>query len=258
MPLDHNDTYIPPASEEQKPYWGFWATIGFSLLIFIVFSLLQFVILLAYAYSINNGDITPENLEHILTSLSLNGDAISIAEIPSALIGTALVILIAYSRKTLTVKDYLDLTPPGIFTLVKWLGFMVLLIITMEAVNIALNRELPDFMGKVYNSATNLPLLWIAVVLMAPLFEEFLFRGFMLEGLRHSFIGTAGAILITSAIWAIIHAQYELFEVFTIFLIGIALAIARIRSQSLYVPIAMHALMNLSASILMEMSTVQQ
>lgn len=258
MQPDRNEAYIPPPATDKKTYWGFWATIGFSLLIFILFSLLQFIFLLAYAYTINSGNITAENLEHILKSLSLNGDAISVAEIPSALIGTALVIIIAYSHKTLAVKDYLDLKPPGIFTLLKWLGFMVLLIITLEAVNIALNRETPDFMGMVYNSATNLPLLWIAVVLMAPLFEEFLFRGFMLEGLRHSFVGTAGAIIISSAIWAIIHAQYELFEVFTIFLIGIAFAIAKLRSGSLYVPMAMHLLMNLSASVLMEISTVQQ
>ena len=257
MTMISNDIYTPPEPVEENPYWGFWATLGFGLAIFIIFSILQFGLLLGYAYAVHDGNIAPDKLQAVLKSLSFNGDAISLAEIPSALVGTALVLFFVFIRKTLSTRHYLDLNVPSVLTLLKWLGVMILVIIAMEAVNIALGRETPEFMGKVYQSATNLPMLWIAVVLMAPLFEEFLFRGFLLEGFRHSFIGTPGAIIITSAIWAVIHGQYELFDIMTIFIIGIVLAIAKLRTKSLYVPMAMHLLMNLSASVLMEISTTQ-
>ena len=117
-----------------------------------------------------------------------------------------------------------------------------------------LDRPTPEFMTRVYSSTQNLPLLWIAVAVGAPFFEEFLFRGFLLEGLSRSRLGLTGAILLTSASWAIIHMQYGWFEIISIFFVGIALCIAKLKSNSLYVPIAMHMLMNLVASIGMELS----
>jgi len=239
-------------SEEKSPYWGFWATIGFSLLVFVSFSILQATIVLIYGFSLHDWSIDSAELESVILSLAYNGDAISIAEIPSALIGTFFVVFLAYNRKILTIKEYLDLRTPNILDLLKWLGLMILVVIIMESVNVLLDRETPDFMSKVYESTTYKPLLWIAVVIGAPFFEEFLFRGFLLEGLRHSKLGVVGAIFITSAIWAVIHLQYGTFEIFTIFLIGIVLAMAKIRTKSLYVPIAMHLFMNLTASVLME------
>jgi membrane protease YdiL (CAAX protease family) len=46
--------------------------------------------------------------------------------------------------------------------------------------------------------------------------------------------------------------QYGWFEMINIFAIGIILAIARLKTGSLYVPIAMHMSMNLLASVAME------
>ena len=91
-------------------------------------------------------------------------------------------------------------------------------------------------------------------ILNDPFFEEFLFRGFLIEGLSRSKVGVIGAVILTSASWAIIHMQYGWFEIISIFFIGIVLCIAKIKSKSLYVPIAMHMLMNLVASIGMELS----
>ena len=109
-------------------------------------------------------------------------------------------------------------------------------------------------MTKVYANTQNLPLFWIAVSIAAPFFEEFLFRGFLLEGMSKSRLGLTGAIILTSATWAIIHMQYGWFEIISIFFIGILLCIAKVKSKSLYVPIAMHMLMNLTASIGMELT----
>jgi membrane protease YdiL (CAAX protease family) len=49
--------------------------------------------------------------------------------------------------------------------------------------------------------------------------------------------------------------QYGWFEIISIFFIGILLGIAKIKTKSLYVPIAMHMLMNLAASVGMALGT---
>jgi len=69
------------------------------------------------------------------------------------------------------------------------------------------------------------PLLWFAIIVMAPLFEESLFRGFLIAGMQRSRIG---AILIT-----LIHLQYEAFYLVYIFIGGILLGIARVKTGSL-------------------------
>jgi uncharacterized protein len=82
-----------------------------------------------------------------------------------------------------------------------------------------------------------------------PLFEEIFFRGFLFAGFQSSRLGNTGAILLTSFAWTVIHLQYEIYEMSIVFVLGIVLGIARLMTQSLYVPIAIHAVANLLATI---------
>jgi membrane protease YdiL (CAAX protease family) len=249
---------------EQSLYtvtpWGFWATIAFSLIVFLVMSAIQGLVLGIYAAS--NGLIDTENKDDMAASLqkiAMDGDLLGMAEIPSALIGVGLILLFASMRKPLSVSSYLHLKRPKISSILQWLGIMLLAMIAMQGLTIFFEIETPEFMTEVYGSTENKWLLWTAVIIAAPFFEEFLFRGFLFEGLQHSFskitntsISTILTVILTSGIWAIIHMQYGWFEIINIFAIGINLAIARLKPGSLYVPIAMHMSMNLLASIAME------
>ena len=250
------------AMNSNNNYWGFWTTLALTILVFIVFSVLQSLILVGYMFVNDSLSISDAfssdstiDLESLLVNYALNGDAISVSEIPAAIAGIALIALFVFMRKSLSFKKYLDLYKPSLKHLFLFLGLMFLAMMLMEGVNVWLDRPTPEFMTKLYSSTKNLPLLWIAVGVAAPIFEEILFRGFFFEGLRHSTFGTTGAILLTSATWAIIHMQYGWFEIVSIFFIGILLAIAKLKSKSLYVPIAMHMLMNLTASLGMELSS---
>ena len=51
---------------------------------------------------------------------------------------------------------------------------------------------------------------FISVVLVAPIIEEFLFRGFLYAQLRRSLLKDWGAIAVSSLIWTAIHFQYEI------------------------------------------------
>ncbi len=244
--------------DQTNKYWGFWATLLLGTLVFTVFSVCQVIGLFAYIAAVDPQALSnPESTigaEQLLGQYMFNGDAIAVAQIPSAIIGMLMVIWFASMRKPLSIDEYLELNLPTLKSLLLFLGLMILIMVAMESVNIWLDRPIPEFMTEVYSSTQNLPLLWIAVAVAAPFFEEFLFRGFLLEGLSRSKLGVTGAIILTSASWAIIHMQYGWFEIISIFIIGIVLCIAKIKSKSLYVPIAMHMLMNLVASIGMELS----
>jgi membrane protease YdiL (CAAX protease family) len=56
-------------------------------------------------------------------------------------------------------------------------------------------------------------------------------------------------VLLTTVAWASLHIQYCLFQISTIFLVGLTLGYARIRTGSLAVPLAMHAVNNLLATL---------
>lgn len=90
-------------------------------------------------------------------------------------------------------------------------------------------------------------LLFISVVLLAPIGEEYLFRGVLLSGLS-SRMNTISAILLSSVVFMAFHLlEYYgyWFALVAIFLLGILLALLRLRSQSMLVPILCHASYNL-------------
>ncbi len=46
-----------------------------------------------------------------------------------------------------------------------------------------------------------------------------------------------------------VHLQYDLYEIATVFVLGVVLALARLRTNSLYTTIAMHAMVNFLATL---------
>jgi membrane protease YdiL (CAAX protease family) len=84
----------------------------------------------------------------------------------------------------------------------------------------------------------------------APFLEEFLFRGALFSAIRQSVLGPVGAVLVTSALWAVIHigAAPWMF-VGLIFVMGLVLGSLLLRFGSLWVPIVCHCLWNTVTSI---------
>ena len=127
---------------------------------------------------------------------------------------------------------------------------MACFVAASEGLKFLLGRELvPEFMTEVYTTSEFPPLLWIAVIVMAPLFEEFLFRGFLFAGWSQSKLGATGAIFLTSFLWAALHTQYEFYYIALIFAFGILAGLARHRTRSLAMPIVVHSVVNLIATI---------
>lgn len=235
------------STQAPRP-WGLWPTIGFSFIIFLTFLTVQSFALAIYVYLLVQNNPGSDFMTQLGAAAS-DGLGISVSLIPGALAASLLVILFSYIRDNISVREYLHLKMPGVKPLLFWILILVLFAAGMEALNHILERPIPEWMISSYASAGIVPLFWITLVVAAPVFEELLFRGFLFEGLRYSALGSVGAVLITSALWAVIHIQYEWVEVVTIFAIGIIFGIAKIKTNSLYTVIILHALMNFVATL---------
>jgi membrane protease YdiL (CAAX protease family) len=93
-------------------------------------------------------------------------------------------------------------------------------------------------------------LLWVVnVVILAPLNEEVLFRGAIYMGLLVTF-GKVGSGILTTLLFAVVHftvfTQTHWVEIFALMTISTALLFVRIKSNSLFPCMAMHAAFNLT------------
>ena len=86
----------------------------------------------------------------------------------------------------------------------------------------------------------------LAAVLLAPVFEEVLFRGFLLQGfLLWAPRSRFACMLLTSLLFAAMHTQYVHWETLVaLTLFSLLLCYARLRSNSLALPIFLHTFNN--------------
>lgn len=248
------DPAQPPPLPEPTEYghgtpWDFWATTSFGLLICGSFLGVQIVVGLPFIFTImaENSNIAPDELGKLIEQ---DGTYLSMATLATGILCSAFVIIIAWMRKGVTVWNYLGLRIPSMGTMLRWLLAIGGLVMAFDGLTILLGRDVvPEFMTDIYTSAKYPALLWIAIVFMAPLFEELFFRGFLFAGWSQSRLGVKGTILLTSLFWAAIHLQYDYYQIGIIFVAGIVMGFARHRTRSVVVPFFMHVVMNLIATL---------
>lgn len=142
-------------------------------------------------------------------------------------------------------QDFLGLRWPTARQALAWTAASLALRYGLSALLEGMGVEVgDDSMLDQYRTALPLPLLYLAVVVAAPVTEEILFRGFLLEGWRRSRLGIVGAAVLTSALWTIGHS-YAAPALIVIFFDGLLLAAARLRTGSTYLTIGIHGLVNL-------------
>jgi uncharacterized protein len=117
----------------------------------------------------------------------------------------------------------------------------------------ALRRDLQPF-SEMMKSRTWW-LILIAAGIGAPLAEECLFRGLLFRALRRSPLGFSGTALATAMTWAVLHANYSVYGLAVITLIGLYLAWLRERTGSLLTPIVCHGTYNSVIILLMAFSS---
>lgn len=156
-----------------------------------------------------------------------------------AILGAGVLVWAAWSKLDLGLRaPVLSGVWPWIALYVAWIG--------VEGVIVAAHpvETDPEWL-RVLDHLSFAEELAIAVVL-SPIFEELLFRGAMFAALMRRW-GIWVATIVPSLLWGLLHVQYEFWFACSIAGSGFILAMIRWKSDSLYVPLVLHAGYNLYA-----------
>ena len=113
---------------------------------------------------------------------------------------------------------------------------------------LAARRDLvTQFQHDLYRTASAagwLPWLLLTIVVVAPIGEEILFRGFLFRGWHRSAHDAWGVIIVIALLWALIHLQYDLYNMTQVFAYGLVLGWLRWVTGSTILTILLHGLIN--------------
>jgi len=233
---------------EGSPFWSPWATVGLGLLVAIAYVLVQLGVAAAWVLCLFARE--PGLDQQAVTAGLQDGDLFAAATLATSLVCSAMVLGFARLKRGADAREVLALGRPTLGALAFWGAVTVAFAVASDALRLLLGRPVvPEFMTDLFRITSTPLLLWLAVAVAAPLFEELFVRGFLLEGLRRGSLGNAGAVVVTSLAWTVVHLQYDLFDLATVFAFGLVLGAARLRSGSLWIPIALHVLVNLVATV---------
>ena len=229
--------------------WGIVGTFIWSIIIAIIFIFTQGMTVAIYI-GLAYGKIDANELGGLLSDLKTNGYVISLCTFATLVICGGLILGIIKLKKGTRIKDYLGLNRVKIKTLFLWLSIVIIYILVSDIFAVSLGRPIvPEFMSSLYSSIGRVWLLWLAILVAAPVFEEIFFRGFVFTGLSSSFIGPIGTVILTSFAWSVIHIQYDLYNIASIFGLGLVLGTARLVSGSVVLTIGLHSFASLVATI---------
>jgi membrane protease YdiL (CAAX protease family) len=239
-----NQINAAPNESKAPTNWGAIGTIIWGLLIFTIFLVLQVIVVVASAL-ISEPVLSEERLREVFESSIGNGNLLAVSTLVTTVICCTLIAGIIKLKRGTRLTDYLAIRAIPLKTVLYWLGGYAVFIIATDTLTYFLDRPIvPPSMIAMHNTANPVWLLWIALVIAAPLFEETFFRGFLFKGLASSGIGAIGAIVLTAFVWAIIHTQYDTYTIAIVFCIGLILGTARLKTGSILLPLALHAFSN--------------
>lgn len=180
---------------------------------------------------------------------SNDGTIVSLSIIVSLLILSVLSVMIIRIRGG-NSRHYLALKPFSLTLGIGMFGLLLLFMIGSQALTCWLDKAPSDFVDPLYQTVSSVWLLVLAIVIIAPVYEELVFRGLLWQAISEQFAGqssTKGAIIasvLTSLIFAVIHLQYGLYEISTIVVLALIFCYARYKSGSLLLPILLHIINN--------------
>jgi membrane protease YdiL (CAAX protease family) len=222
--------------------WGYWTTLGWSVLAFFAGQFAGFGVLLW----LRRGDLDS------LWQTPYDGVFVTIFVGVSNPISIAILALAArLVRADLT--EFFALQWPSRRDFGLGIASLVALIAAGDALLYLSGRDLvTPFQLQSYTTAAAagwLPAMFTAAILLAPAGEEAMFRGFLFRGWVRPAQSAWPAIIAISVLWAMLHIQYDWTGILQIFIVGLFLGWMRWRSGSLLLTFLLHALFNLEGTI---------
>jgi membrane protease YdiL (CAAX protease family) len=218
--------------------WGLAATLGFAVLAF------------GLGQAVGIGAMTAAGFDPL--RVGYDGTAVAI----SVLVGNPVQVITLVLAVRLTGEDtlaYFGLNVPRWRDVAIAVAGLAIVIGLADALTVVLGRDLvPPFQIEVQRSAQTsgtLIWLWLAVVVVAPVGEELLFRGFLFRGFVREPRDVLPGILVIALIWSLLHIEYDWFGISVVFAVGVLLGYVRHYSGSTTLVILLHMLLNVESML---------
>lgn len=245
---NQEDTFqgsIAPLEPRSRP----WLALGMATAVGFVALLAQGVALGIYMGVADASDPTFDAVKWGENAGS-NGLALTIATWAGGVVAMPPLAFFAGRLSGGRALEFLGWRAVSLRSVAAWVLAFMLFLVGYDVLSWWVEREVvPTFMRETYLTAGHPVLLWLTLVIAAPVLEEFMFRGFLFAGLVRSPLGVAGTALVTSLMWAMLHVQYDATIITMIFVVGLLLTAARQVTGSIIPCIAMHAAMNAAAML---------
>ena len=234
---NYRDGNRPVSVAAQGPKtWDFMETTFVALVAYGAYLLVGGLALSALVAT-QGGALSPVGVEAIPRGL----------EFAAAIVGgaaTVVVLWIAIRMARRDFSEYLALNWPTrdeamaalMIAIMVWIGQIVVLSLIAPPA--------PSTSPHSLIGTGELLILFVAICVAAPIMEEFTVRGFIFRGWSESLVGPTAAIVLTAAIWAACHTQYDWWGRSWVFLAGLALGHLRRRSNSTWLTVIVHSGMN--------------
>jgi uncharacterized protein len=238
-----------PVSPPPLRTWDFMETTLVVLIVDGVFNLAAgFAMALALSVYGGTRTLSPAEFQALWLEGRWQGVGIIAAALP-----TIAVLWVAIRMAGREFAEYLALNWPSGRELLRALGIMAIVVLAESFVAYFVGAQGPATISDlvVVRGTGGLLSLLIGFCIAGPIVEEFVFRGFMFRGWSQSSLGPVGAIVMTSAVWAMNHTQYDWFGRLEIFGMGLVLGHFRWRSASTWLTVMVHSALNTSLFFMM-------
>jgi len=152
-------------------------------------------------------------------------------------------VLFASRARGLSWKDDLGLRAPTAGSAAAWLVLWAAVVTIEEVVGRWLHLGQPKAWPT--DDMRIVVLRVLAIGIAGPVAEELVFRGALFAWVRRWGAGVPVAAGVTSIAWTALHFDHDVPLLAMVFVDGLLFAAARVRTGSIFVPMAMHVLGNL-------------
>jgi CAAX protease family protein len=227
-------------SEDAKP-WGLFATFALGAIALLVGQLSGIVAVSGlYGFDLRQ-----------IGTISQDGGGIILFICVSAPVQVAL--LVAAAAVKSNPAAYLGYKLPRRSEVLFGVAALAALILIGDIISLLAGRNIVDpFQSDLYQGAQKahlFPLLLFAITVLIPISEESLFRGFLFRGWLQSPRSAWPVILLTAALFAIIHVQYDWFLIGQVFAFGVLFGWMRWVTGSTILTMLLHSLVNMEGMI---------
>jgi len=176
-----------------------------------------------------------------------NGLLMIVAMIPTDLL--CLILLIFYVNRTQeqSLAQYFHLRTVPWNSVGFWLGLTSLYLVVAYFAD---TSGAGEDVAYTFQTVRSLALFWVLLAVLGPVYEEMLYRGFLITELSATHLRQFWVVLIPAVIWTIGHVEFDPGRFLFILGLGILLGYARVRTGSLILPIGMHSFVNAVVTIL--------